>query len=116
MPQDIFLQNPDIQRQFRNLLLNKFKEPKKTDDSLPSEKIHLDILRQTIDYSQPTLLVEQLVQNCATRLKEIKIIMYRVMERYVQHISDHEDDTKTIKLLEEHFTALQLESDFLLQK
>lgn len=42
--------------------------------------------------------------------------MYKVMERYVQHISDHEDDFKTIRLLEEHFTALQLESDFLAQK
>jgi hypothetical protein len=45
----MFLQNPDIQRQFRNLILNKLKEPKKYETFLPSEKIHLDILRQTID-------------------------------------------------------------------
>lgn len=69
----MFLQNPDIQRQFRNLLLNKLKEPKKQDNNLPSEKLHLDILRQTIDYSQPTLCVEQIIQNCSKRLKEIKL-------------------------------------------
>jgi len=50
------------------------KEPVTNEDILNSEKMNLDIIRQTIDFSQPIFMIETLKANTKIRLHQIRIM------------------------------------------